>query len=63
MDLEKVLAELRNERDAIEAAISNLERLRRPGKLAPGRPPGVSTSSHTDGANGFHRLLAPEESR
>lgn len=59
MDLAKVLAELRNERDALDAAILSLERLDRPGKLA-GRPPNVSTRSHTDGANGFHRNLAPE---
>jgi hypothetical protein len=63
MDLEKILAELRKERDAIEAAISNLERLSRPGKVGPGGPTDVSTRRHIDGANGFRGSLAPEESR
>jgi len=62
MDLEKVLAELRNERDAIDTAILSLERLGRPGKPGPGRPLGSATRSHTDDTNGFHRSLAPEES-
>ena len=62
MDLDKVLAELRNERDAIDAAIFSLERLGRPGKPAPGRPLESAMRNHTDGANGFHRSLAQEES-
>jgi hypothetical protein len=62
MDLEKVIAELRSERDAIDAAILSLERLGRPGKPGPGRPLGSATRSDTDGANGFHQSLAPEES-
>jgi hypothetical protein len=62
VDLERVLAELRNERDAIDAAIFSLERLARPGKPGPGRPLDSATRRHTDGTNGFHRNLAPEES-
>ncbi len=62
MDLEKVLAELRNERDALDAAIFSLERLGRTGKLGPGRLLDSATKSHTDGTNGIHRSLAPEES-
>jgi hypothetical protein len=55
MDFKYVLAELRRERDAIEAAIANLERLDRPGDSLRERSPNVST-------NGFHRSLSPEES-
>ena len=55
MDLEYVLAELRRERDAINAAIVNLEGLGRPGKPIPDRPPAFPT-------NGFHRSLKEEES-
>jgi hypothetical protein len=62
MDLEKVLAEMRHERDAIDAAILSLERLSRPGKPGTGRPLDSAPKSHTDGTNGFHRSLAPEES-
>jgi hypothetical protein len=62
MDLEKVLAEMRHERDAIDAAILSLERLRRPSKLGPGRPLDSAPKSHADGTNGFHRNLAQEES-
>jgi len=38
MDLEKILAELRWERDLIEKAIGNIENLARKGKRGPGRP-------------------------
>jgi hypothetical protein len=54
MDLKYVLAELRRERDAIEAAIANLERLDRAGDSLSVRSSNVST-------NGFHRSLSPEE--
>jgi hypothetical protein len=55
MDLEKVLAELRRERDTIEAAILSLERLGRPGNLRPGRLPDLAARSPTNGADGNHR--------
>jgi hypothetical protein len=63
MDLEKVLAELRKERAAIDAAISSLERLDRPGNLRPGLPLGLAAKSPTNGANGHRRsaVLAPGE--
>jgi hypothetical protein len=54
MDLEYVLAELRKERDAIEAAIANLERLGRPGNPIPNRASVIPT-------NGTHRALTREE--
>jgi hypothetical protein len=62
MDLEKVLAELRKERDAIDAAILSLERLDRrntPGTvhvshLAVGKP--------KNGINGVYRNPGPGES-
>jgi len=55
MDLEKVLAELRKERDALDQAIISLERLARAGRPAPGRPPGIAAKSPTSSANGNHR--------
>lgn len=67
MDLEKVLAELRAQRDAIDAAIFSLERLGRPGKPGPGRPPGrppgLAAKSPTKAVNGNHRSasLTPAE--
>jgi hypothetical protein len=45
MDLNNVLAQLRAERDAIAAAISNLERLAQGRHRGPGRPPGFVTKS------------------
>jgi hypothetical protein len=54
MDLKYVLAELRRERDAIDAAIVNLERLQRLGRPIPDGPAAVP-------ANGFHRNLTEEE--
>lgn len=60
MDLEKILAQLRKEREALDEAIFSLERLGRPRGL-PGRPPDLATKSPTNGANGNHRTasLAP----
>jgi hypothetical protein len=63
MDVERVLSELRKERDAIEAAIFNLERVARPGNLGPRRLPDSAPRSRTSGVNGFHTNLAPEETR
>src|ERR1017187_8148235 len=39
MDLKNVLAQLRDEREALDAAISNLERLEHNRHHGPGRPP------------------------
>lgn len=65
MDLEKVLAELRKERDAIDAAIFSLERLARPGNTSQIRLPSLAAKSPTNGLNGNHRsasLARGEES-
>jgi hypothetical protein len=56
MDLEYVLAQLRRERDAIAAAIDNLERLGRFGGPIPSHPAPKP-------ANGFHRTLTEEDTR
>lgn len=45
MDVEKILAELRGERDLIEKAIGNIENLARKGKRGPGRPLNLVTKS------------------
>jgi hypothetical protein len=55
MDVEGILAELRKELDAIEAAILTLERLHRPANPRPDRRLDCSTSSRTEGANGYHK--------
>jgi hypothetical protein len=51
MDLTKVLSELRKERDAIDAAISNLERLGQGGRRGAGFPPVLVAKSTSNGAN------------
>jgi len=56
MDLTKVLAQLRKERDDINATISNLERLEHGGRRSPGRPPSVAAKGSTNGANHGSRL-------
>ena len=66
MDLEKVVAELRRERDAIDAAISSLERLGHPGNRVPGRLSDLAAKSPRNGVNGNHgnhgsASLAPGE--
>jgi ABC-type transporter Mla subunit MlaD len=55
MNLERVLAELRRERDAIERAILNLEQLGRSGNGRASHPPDLTTKSPTVN-------LSPEES-
>jgi hypothetical protein len=62
MNLEHVLAELRRERDAIDAAIVSLERLGYPGKTEAHRLSDSPAKSYTAGANGSFRNLTPEES-
>lgn len=62
MDLERMLAELRRERDAIDVAILNLEQLARAGKPRLSRSTEFSTNGHTNGANGSCKNLPPEES-
>jgi hypothetical protein len=59
MDLRDVLAQLRGERDALDAAISNLERLEHERPRGPGRPPSLMTKSPTNGTNHGHSALNP----
>ena len=61
MNLKDVLAQLREERDRIDSAISNLERLEYGQHRGPGRPPSFVTKSHTDNTNHHsHTLPDPE---
>jgi len=59
MDLKNVLAQLRDERDALDAAISNLQRLEHERHRAPGRPPSLVTKSSSNGTNHGHSPLNP----
>jgi hypothetical protein len=59
MDLEHVLAELRKERDALDAAIRSLERLDRVGRGDPGHWPDLRAGSPTNGATSRPASLAP----
>jgi hypothetical protein len=63
MDLNNVLAQLHAERDALDAAISNLERLERARHDTPGRSPNLVTKTPTNGTNHNHSPLnsAPGE--
>jgi hypothetical protein len=45
MDVSKILAELKAEREQIEEAILSLERLARTQHRGPGRPPGSSSTN------------------
>jgi hypothetical protein len=51
MDLKNVLAQLRDERDALDLAISNLERLEYDRHRSPGRPPSLVATSSSNGTN------------
>ena len=59
MDLKDVLAQLRGERDALDAAIANLERLEYGRHRSPGRPPGFLTKGATNGINHGPRPVSP----
>jgi hypothetical protein len=59
MDLKNVLAQLHAERDALDVAISNLERLENERRRIPGRSPSLVTKSSTNGTNHGHSLLNP----
>ena len=62
MDLESVLAQLREERDRLDAAISNLsnlEGLEHSRRRGPGRPRRFVTTSPTSGTNHGHRPPDP----
>jgi hypothetical protein len=59
VDLEYVLAELRKELDAIDAAISSLERLDRTGNPRLGRSKDLTAVGPTKGANRGYRTAAP----
>ena len=51
MDLKKVLAQLHSERDGLDAAITNLERLDHSRHPGPGRPTGLVIKSSTNGTS------------
>jgi hypothetical protein len=63
MDLARILADLRRERDAIDVALLNLEQLARIRKQGTNRPTHFSTKGHTNGTNGSYENLTPEENR
>jgi hypothetical protein len=56
MELEKVLVQLRQERDRIEMAILSLERL---GGFGSVRRDDLPAKSFTNGLNGYHRPADP----
>jgi hypothetical protein len=58
MDLKNVLTQLRDERDALDAAISHLERLEHDRPRGPGRPPSSVTKSSANGTNHGRSLNA-----
>jgi len=57
MNFKNVLDQLREERDTLNAAIANLERLEH-GRRGPGRPPSFLTKSQTN--NGNHNHMPPD---
>jgi hypothetical protein len=59
VDLKSVLAQLHREREALDAAIANLERLENSRLRDPGRSPSLVPKSPTNGAN--HSYNAPPE--
>lgn len=63
MDLNSILAQLREERDMIEKTIFSLERLNRSGDPSPGRPSGLGPKSLANGSNhnNGHASLEPGE--
>jgi hypothetical protein len=58
MNLKDVLVQLREERDRLNAAIVNLERLEYGRHRGPGRPPGFMTKNHSN--NGNHNFTIPD---
>jgi hypothetical protein len=59
VDLKSVLAQLQRERDALDAAIANLERLENSRHRDPGRSPSLVAKSSTNGTN--HTYCPPPE--
>jgi hypothetical protein len=59
MDLKKILAQLREERETLDVVISSLERVEHGRRRGPGRPPNWVTKSATNGANPAHRPPTP----
>jgi hypothetical protein len=60
MNFKNVLDQLREERDTLDEAISNLERLERGRNRGPGRPPSFLTKGHTNNGNHNHTPPDPE---
>jgi hypothetical protein len=63
MNLKDVLAQLREERDRLDTAILNLERLEHGHHRGPGRPPSFVTKSHADNTNHHNYTLPDPEPR
>jgi len=59
LNLESVLAQLREERDRLDAAISNLESLEHSQGRGPGRRRRIVTRNPTNGTNHGHRAPDP----
>jgi hypothetical protein len=59
LNLESALAQLREERDRLDAAISNLESLEHSRRRSPGRPRRFVTRNPTNGTNHRHRPPDP----
>lgn len=59
MDLKNLLAQLREERAALDAAISHLESVEPEPHCGPGRPLHLITNSPTNGANNGHTPPPP----
>ena len=66
MDVGKILAEMRLEREQLEDAIASLERLERPVKRR-GRPPAwlaeIRKAQETDGQNGGRKKKPPGDGK
>jgi hypothetical protein len=61
MDLPNVLAELRRERDALDVAIFNLERLENAGNPGSGRASNGVSQSITNGASRGYSAPTPSD--
>jgi hypothetical protein len=59
VDLEYVLAELRKELDAVDAAIASLQRLDRSSNQGLGRSKDLTAVGPTKGANRAYRTASP----
>jgi hypothetical protein len=56
MDYKEVLAQLREEREKLDVAITSLERLEQGHRRGPGRPPNFVTKGHNNNINRSYKL-------